>query len=227
MNDISKSNKVNEDMLPGTRHATNDGGWVEVVSYEHSKRVTVVNQDGEEFVRAAYDLRLGKCPGYRQAGLVPREYQDTKAGRLLTALHNRHNQEGYRDCSVAPEWYNWENFKAWFDANYVEGYQIDKDILVQGNKVYGPDTCKFVPKSLNVAVQLGKGYSKAGNRFVAELSIDGKGKYIGTFDTEDEAHAAYVHAKERNLFRLAMSLHKKGDIDHETYLAIRRFKAAA
>ena len=42
----------------------------------------------------------------------------------------------YVDCSVCEEWLRFSNFKRWFDKNYIEGYYLDKDILVKGNKVY-------------------------------------------------------------------------------------------
>ena len=41
----------------------------------------------------------------------------------------------YAGCEVAEEWKIFSNFKSWFDANYVEGWEIDKDILGSG-KLY-------------------------------------------------------------------------------------------
>ena len=35
-------------------------------------------------------------------------------------------------------------FGKWFDDNNIDGYHLDKDIKVKGNKVYSPDTCLFV-----------------------------------------------------------------------------------
>jgi hypothetical protein len=55
----------------------------------------------------------------------------------------------YRDCTVAKEWHNYQNFAKWYEDNYVEGYQLDKDIKVEGNRVYGPDTCMFVTSQEN------------------------------------------------------------------------------
>lgn len=28
------------------------------------------------------------------------------------------------------------HLKKWFDENYIEGYELDKDILVEGNRIY-------------------------------------------------------------------------------------------
>lgn len=55
----------------------------------------------------------------------------------------------YKGCSVCDEWLLFSNFKRWFDENYIDGYCLDKDIIVKGNKVYSPDTCCFVPKCIN------------------------------------------------------------------------------
>ena len=58
-------------------------------------------------------------------------------------------QPTYRNCSVCPEWLSLSVFKEWFDVNYREGMALDKDILVKGNKIYSPDTCRFVPQYIN------------------------------------------------------------------------------
>lgn len=46
----------------------------------------------------------------------------------------------YTGCSVCDEWLLFSNFKQWFDENYVDGYQLDKDIIVSKNKIYSPNT---------------------------------------------------------------------------------------
>lgn len=64
------------------------------------------------------------------------------------------NKPTYIDCYVCDEWLCYENFKKWYDKNYYtvenEIMNLDKDILVKGNKVYSPKTCCFVPKRLNI-----------------------------------------------------------------------------
>lgn len=46
----------------------------------------------------------------------------------------------YIGCSVVDEWKLLSNFKRWFDSNYIDGYQLDKDFVFTGNKVYSPQT---------------------------------------------------------------------------------------
>ncbi len=64
----------------------------------------------------------------------------------------------YKDCTVAKEWHNFQNFAKWFEENYIEGYHVDKDIKVKGNRVYGPDTCIFVTPQKNKEFSSSKHY---------------------------------------------------------------------
>lgn len=76
--------------------------------------------------------------------------------RILDCCYNDNSTRSratYSDCTVAECWHRYSDFKAWFDKNCIIGYQLDKDILVPGNRVYGPDTCCFVPKTINMAVR--------------------------------------------------------------------------
>ncbi len=64
----------------------------------------------------------------------------------------------YKGCSVSEEWHNFQNFAKWYEENYVEGYQLDKDIKVEGNRVYGPTTCMFVQSQKNAEAACAKHY---------------------------------------------------------------------
>lgn len=56
----------------------------------------------------------------------------------------------YIGCTVHPDWLRLSNFKQWFDKFYVDGYDLDKDIIDCNNKVYSKDTCVFIPHSINM-----------------------------------------------------------------------------
>ena len=84
---------------------------------------------------------------------------NTKAHRTWQSMLSRCYSESYRrkftsyiGCTVCNEWLTFSNFKKWFEEHYVDGWELDKDILVKGNKVYGPDTCCFVPQELNSVI---------------------------------------------------------------------------
>lgn len=112
----------------------------------------------------------------------------------------------YKGCTVCEEWKLYSNFKKWFDDNYVEGYQLDKDILVKGNKVYSPGTCCFVPNRINSLVRqkkrtankslpLGVSYDKIRGKYIATCKGD-KQFFLGSFDCIEEAHKAYISKKK-------------------------------
>ena len=64
----------------------------------------------------------------------------------------------YIGCSVADEWHNFQNFAQWFELNYVEGYDLDKDCKVKGNEIYSPNTCIFVSHKENMVKAKAKHY---------------------------------------------------------------------
>lgn len=138
----------------------------------------------------------------------------------------------YKGCSVCPEWHYLSNFKKWFDENYIEGYALDKDILVKGNKVYSPDTCCFVPQYINALLTNCKskrgiypiGVSKAGNGYSAQISYNKNKGYIGYFDTPEEAFNAYKQAKEAYIKEVAQDCHNDGKITKRVYDALMNWE---
>lgn len=125
----------------------------------------------------------------------------------------------YKDCEVCKEWHNFQNFCEWFDNNYyeIDGEKmcLDKDILCKGNKIYGPETCVFVPNKINmifVKRQNGRGdlpigVSKNGDKYEARANYysDGKTrrKYLGVYSTPEEAFNAYKRFKESYIKQVA------------------------
>jgi len=114
----------------------------------------------------------------------------------------------YKGCSVAEEWHNFQNFAKWFEENWKpwmdSSWQIDKDILIKGNKIYSPETCCFVPHQINNLYlksncknkEMPLGVIKKGKRFVAQIRLDGIVIIIGYYDTKEEAFQAYKIKKE-------------------------------
>jgi hypothetical protein len=58
----------------------------------------------------------------------------------------------YKDVKIHEDWLCFQNFKTFYDTWYIEGFALDKDLLSEGQKMYGPDTCCFIPKALNSAL---------------------------------------------------------------------------
>lgn len=134
----------------------------------------------------------------------------------------------YKYCIVCDSWLKYSNFKKWFDKNYKEGYQLDKDILVQGNLTYSPQTCCFVPQYINsfindCAKSRGRyklGVIKDGRKYYARTHIDGVLVNLGTFESEDDAHIAYKNARKKEISRVANEYYNKGAIDRNVYEAL-------
>lgn len=86
--------------------------------------------------------------------------KQTKAYKVWKSMLQRcydpyyiNREPAYIDVYVCEEWLNFQNFAKWFYKNYYEcnneRMELDKDILIKGNKIYSPKTCIFVPKIIN------------------------------------------------------------------------------
>lgn len=152
--------------------------------------------------------------------------------RVLERCHDtkyKTKNPSYNDVTICDEWIKFSNFKDWFVKNYKEGYEIDKDILVQGNKVYSPDTCCFVPRRINTLL-LNKqrtntsgviGVAKDRNgSYSASVNMSGIRKHVGYYKTIEEAAAAYVRAKSEYATKVVNEYYNNGLITEQVRDAI-------
>ena len=114
-----------------------------------------------------------------------------------------------------------------------KSWHLDKDILVKGNKVYSEDTCVFVPQKINSLVivkaskrgeyPLGVSLNKISNKYVAHCN-NGTGvkKYLGWFDTQEEAFICYKTYKESVVKKAAERY--RDDIDERLYQALLDYR---
>lgn len=149
-------------------------------------------------------------------------------------FHERQPQ--YADCSVCEEWWNYSNFKKWYDENYYQipglVMDLDKDILIKGNKVYSPSTCCFVPHNINTLFingkknrgefPLGVYWDSEKSKYRVEMAYCGNDKKIGTYNTVDEAFAHYKSYKEDFIKNVAEQYN--GKIPHKVYEAMLNWK---
>lgn len=128
---------------------------------------------------------------------------------MLHRAYKHTDRPTYEGCSVCDEWRLFSDFKKWMVLQTWEGLRLDKDILIDGNKVYSPDTCAFVPNYLNVAVSIDRRNSKhgpgiyiIGKKFVTKLTVEGRSVEVGRFKTKEEAVRAYRNAKAEAIEKL-------------------------
>lgn len=126
-------------------------------------------------------------------------------------------QPAYQSCTVCNEWLLFSNFQKWYLSNeWYDGQErihIDKDMLVKGNKTYSPDTCVIIPQSLNCILTksdaargncpIGVSYHKKRHVYMARVGINATTKYLGDFNSADEAFEVYKKAKEQYIKQVA------------------------
>ena len=110
---------------------------------------------------------------------------------------------------------------------------MDKDILKSGNTVYCPEFARFVPQEINSLFltcnaargefPVGVSFVKSRGKFLAQCKIgNGKLKFLGLYDTPEEAFTAYRDFKEKRIKSLARKYH--GKIDDCMYDAMMEFE---
>jgi len=122
----------------------------------------------------------------------------------------------YIGCTVSKEWLTFSNFKKWMETQDYIGKDLDKDILIEGNKVYSKDTCCFVSSDINSLLvdnkaargkyPVGVCLHKPSDKYRAQISINGKVKNLGYHTTIQEASNTYNIAKANYIIEKANEL---------------------
>ena len=156
-----------KDMQIGTVHKSNRCGDVTILHYENSLNVIV------EFINTGTKIKQESASirkGYLIDPLAPTVYgigylgigsYRKKTHKLLyrkwsDMLMRCYSEKyltkypTYKGCSVCKEWLNFQTFAAWGEVNWIEGYDLDKDIKVEGNRIYSPESCMFVSREDNM-----------------------------------------------------------------------------
>lgn len=146
----------------------------------------------------------------------------------------KEKNQTYKDCCVCDAWLSFANFKVWFDENYVQGYALDKDILIKGNKIYSPQTCSFVPIEINSLLTnsqknrgdcpIGVHFRKDSQKYFAYVSNHGKRENIGFFDNVIDAFNAYKTRKEEIIKEMAQEYFDNGMITEKVYQALMNYE---
>lgn len=220
--------KINNKNRLGEKLVNNQGLSFEIIEYNSAIDCSIKFEDGTIIKSREYrDLKKGSVRnpfypimygiGYMGIGKYKSNLLNNRKPKVFDTWHDMlkrcYSEESfkkcptYQICTVSEEWHNFQNFGKWFDENYVEGYCLDKDILVKGNKIYSSKTCCFVPKEINnLLINCNKkrkncciGVNKYKNTFRAQLNINNKQSGLGVFHTMEEAFAAYKINKEKRI----------------------------
>ena len=141
----------------------------------------------------------------------------------------------YEYCEVSDNFKCYEYFYEWCNKQVGfgnEGWHLDKDLLVKGNKVYSEDSCVFIPSEINLLLVkntasrgkhlIGVSWHNTNKTFVAQINKNkGKQEKLGSFKTEIEAFNAYKQAKESFVKEQANKW--KGKIDDRAYNALMNY----
>jgi len=136
----------------------------------------------------------------------------------------------YIGCSVVEEWHRFSVFKQWFDINYREAMHLDKDILIQGNKVYGPKSCRFIPGYINnlflcpgearKKFELPLGVTKKGSYFLSTVCRGSDDRLKKRFKNLQDAVAWYSITKTEVVRSQATKAFEAGDIGEDVFEAL-------
>lgn len=160
------------------------------------------------------------CPYYRAWG---RMVERCFSGRY----------PAYADTTICDDWKYFMTFKAWMEQQPWEGNELDKDILGDGT-IYSPGTCCFVPRVVNMFWSkssrnghdlAGASFRKKSGRYMAQCAIGGRNVALGYFDTELDAHRAWVSAKESAMAILLESVNLEPRVVAGMHNKLKQFQA--
>ena len=249
LNDVSYKDCV------GKILKSKNSGDFKIVKYNDSGNVEIqFLKTGFEMFARLGDIRSGLIkdpysPSVYGVGIVGTKYTITVDGvktkeyelwkdtlkRCYSDTYKK-KQPTYEGCEVSDKFKSYEYFYEWCNEQIGfnnEGWQLDKDLLIKGNKVYSEDSCVFVPKDINLLLTkrtasrgehlIGVYWCKKGKAFKAQVSKNkGKQEHLGLFNTEIEAFNAYKTAKESFVKEQAEKW--KSHIDERAYNALMRYQ---
>lgn len=246
----------------GEENINTFGSNIVIVEYRKSKDIDVYFPEYNWITKGTQYINFKngnvKCPYERRVYgigyLGEGKYKSSKNGKptkvygvwnnMLERCYDKKYQQKhptYKGCKVCDEWLNFQNFAKWFENNYYEieneRMHLDKDILVKHNKIYSPDTCIYVPQTVNSLFTkrdndrgesiIGVSSYKNG-KYRVQCSIinpetgKSKNKHLGYYETQEKAFEIYKYYKEKNIKEVADYF--KGQISDRLYNALYSYE---
>lgn len=118
----------------------------------------------------------------------------------------------YIGCRVTDEWHDFQEFAKWYEVQANgDGWQLDKDLIFEGNKTYSPEFCSIIPREINTLLtdrrnergELPRGVALKNRKYQVRVNKKGARKYLGVYPTAEEAFDVYKSAKEEILRSVA------------------------
>lgn len=135
----------------------------------------------------------------------------------------------YLNVDLDPKWLDYCEFYDWYSQqNKEDDWQLDKDILVKGNQIYSESTCCVVPRCINnlfISRKLDRGPYPIGvtiRNDTGRYQSGGGIKYLGVYDSIEEAFNVYKKWKESRIKTLADAY--KSQIRSDVYHALINYK---
>ena len=154
----------------------------------------------------------------------------------------KNDSSTYKDVTCCNEWFLYDNFYEWLHSQknfdkWMNGdkWELDKDILFKGNKIYSPDTCCLVPHYVNTLFiknnkdrgncPIGVCFYKKTNKFRAQISYRSQQNNIGYYLTPKDAfYLGYKPYKESLIKQVAQEEYSKGNITKQCYDAMMNYE---
>ena len=247
LNDVSKD-------CVGKIFKSKSSGDFKILKYNNSKNVEIqfINTRFETTVQLG-NIKSGKVkdpylPSVCAVGILGTKYPSKVSGRNIKEYdlwysmlrrcysdNSKKKRPTYEGCEVSDKFKSYEYFYEWCHSQIgfgVEGWHLDKDLLVNGNKVYSETTCVFLPSEINMVLVkctasrgeylIGVSWYSKSKTFIAQVNKNkGKPENLGYFKTELEAFNAYKVAKESFIKEQAEKW--KSQIDPRAYNALMEY----
>lgn len=236
----------------GKKYLSNSSGYFTIIQYINGSKVLIrFEETGYEKWVTITNIKSGMVrdpmlPSVFGVGVFGDMYPSKENGKTvkqyavwygILQMAYDEKQKILNPCNigvtVSEEFKYYTTFYEWCDKQIgfgIDGWVIDKDLLVKGNKQYSKENCVFLPLEINGALTTTKakrgdypiGITKRYSVYNVHVTKHNKLLWLGSFKTIEEAFQKYKEEKEKHLKELAE--HYKDQLDPRAYKALLSYK---